>query len=131
MADPARCCNGSPPTIMRRGGVEAHLRDVLPVLRTHRDAMLAGFERLMPGITVRRPEGGYFVWADLPDGMDGERLAASALDHGVAVYPGSWCFAGTPRGTTLRLAYSFSDRAAIEEGMQRLAAAYREIGGGQ
>ena len=117
--------------VMAAGGVEAHLHEVLPVLRDHRDAMLRGFARMMPDIAVKVPEGGYFVWAELPPGMDGDRLAKVALGHGVAVYPGSWCFAGTPQRNALRLAYSYSDTAEIEEGMQRLAAAYREMGAGQ
>ncbi|MCC7272549.1 MAG: aminotransferase class I/II-fold pyridoxal phosphate-dependent enzyme, partial [Alphaproteobacteria bacterium] len=115
--------------VLARGGIAEHIAEVVPELVRHRDAMVRGIRTLLPDARITVPDGGYFVWAEFPEGVDGDRLARSALDHGVVVYPGSSCFAEGPRRNTLRLSYSQAGVAEIEEGMKRLAGAYREMGG--
>jgi DNA-binding transcriptional MocR family regulator len=84
--------------------------------------MLSALERdLPPETSWSRPEGGYFVWAEL--GVDTGELLARAADAGVAIVRGSDFFPGGRGGTTsARLAYSFVSPAEIGEGVARLAA---------
>ena len=70
------------------------------------------------GATWSRPQGGYFVWLDLP-GVDAAELLGRATDAGVTFVPGT-DFGGAP--TTARLAYSFVSPDEICEGVPRLAA---------
>ena len=67
------------------------------------------------------PEGGYFVWLDLPDGI----AASDRAPKGVTYVPGSDFFCGPGGGSALRLAFSYESPSAIEEGVRRLASAVR------
>src|SRR5438128_4936682 len=51
---------------LRRGNLEPNLERVRALLRTRRDAMLEALERELPEARWSRPEGGYFVWLELP-----------------------------------------------------------------
>jgi DNA-binding transcriptional MocR family regulator len=72
------------------------------------------------------PEGGYFLWLELPKGTDVAALFAAAADRQVQFVKGS-DFVLDGAQSSLRLAYSGVTPAEIEEGVQRLAEAYREI----
>ena len=104
----------------RRGNFDANLERVRDLLRARRDAMLAALDGAFEGTgaTWSRPQGGYFVWLDVPDTDFGDLLGRSA-DAGVTFVPGT-DFGGPP--STARLAYSFVSPDEIREGVPRLAA---------
>jgi DNA-binding transcriptional MocR family regulator len=85
--------------------------------------MQAALRQHMPaGATWSEPEGGMFVWLDLPEGIDGARLLETALAEArVAFVPGAPFFAVDPAVNSLRLSYSLPSLADIEEGVRRLA----------
>jgi 2-aminoadipate transaminase len=92
------------------------------IYRERRDAMLGSLADLMPdGTRWTRPDGGLFVWATLPDGLDAKAMVPRALRERVAYVPGTGFFAdGTGTGN-LRLNFSFSAPERIREGICRLA----------
>jgi DNA-binding transcriptional MocR family regulator len=104
----------------RRGNFDSNLARVRDLLRSRRDAMLEALEAEFgaTSATWSRPEGGYFVWLDLP-GSDAAELLDRATGAGVTFVPGT-DFGGAP--TTARLAYSFVSPDEIREGVPRLAA---------
>jgi 2-aminoadipate transaminase len=102
-----------------RGLFEPNLERVRELIGMRRDAMLAALDRELPEITITRPEGGYFLWAEL-GGVDATELLARAEAAGVTFVKGT-DFDGAP--DTLRLAYSFVSVDEIAEGVSRLAAA--------
>jgi 2-aminoadipate transaminase len=103
---------------LRRGLLEPNLERIRGLLRERRDAMLAALERELGGqARWSRPEGGYFLWLELPEGTDASELLARATANGVTFVPGS-DFGGQPG--TARLAFSFASPAEIEEGVSRL-----------
>jgi 2-aminoadipate transaminase len=111
--------------LISRGRFEPSLEHVRAELRIRRDAMLGALERFFP-VSSRwsRPEGGYFLWLELGDGVDASALAARAESAGVAIVRGEDFF---PRGSTLgassaRLAFSFESPERIAAGIERLAA---------
>jgi 2-aminoadipate transaminase len=84
-------------------------------------AMLGALERhLPPGTRWTRPDGGLFVWAELPSGLRADDIFAEALREKVAFVPGSAFFPDAPRYETLRLNYSNRPPELIEEGIARL-----------
>jgi 2-aminoadipate transaminase len=102
-----------------RGSFEPNLERVRGLLRVRRDAMLAALERELPaGTSWSRPEGGYFLWLDLPEDVDAAALLARAERSGVTFVPGTDF--GGPRNSA-RLAYSFVSPEEIDEGVRRLA----------
>src|SRR3954447_20531960 len=94
---------------IERGNFEPNLERVRGLLRSRRDAMLEALERHMPGdARWSRPEGGYFVWLDLPSGPDAVELLPRAEEAGVTFVQGTDFFAGGSDGRqSLRLAFSF------------------------
>ncbi|MDX6401483.1 MAG: 2-aminoadipate transaminase [Gaiellaceae bacterium] len=104
---------------LRRGNFESNLERVRSLLGARRDAMLEALAQELPGATWSRPEGGYFIWLELSDGIDTTALLGPAGEAGVAYVPGT-DFGGEPN--TARLAFSFVSLDEIREGVRRLAA---------
>jgi len=89
-------------------------------LKARRDAMLEALERELGGRAQwSHPEGGYFLWLDLPEGTDAVELLGRATEAGVTFVPGA-DFGGPPNSA--RLAFSFASPAEIDEGVSRLGA---------
>jgi DNA-binding transcriptional MocR family regulator len=81
--------------------------------------MLVALERELEGrARWNRPEGGYFLWLELPDGLDAAELLGPATEAGVTFVPGA-DFGGPP--ASVRLAFSFASPEEIDEGVRRLA----------
>jgi len=75
------------------------------------------------GATWSRPEGGYFVWLDLPD--EAGDLLSRAEQAGITFVPGTDFFADGGGTSSLRLAFSFVSPAEIADGVERLAGLVR------
>jgi DNA-binding transcriptional MocR family regulator len=105
---------------IRRGNFDSNLARVRDLLRARRDAMLEALESEFGATSARwsRPQGGYFVWLDLP-GVDAAELLGRAAEAGITFVPGT-DFGGAP--SAARLAYSFVSPDEIREGVPRLAA---------
>ncbi len=103
---------------IRRGNFEPNLVRVNGLLRARRDAMLAALEKHLSGCTWTRPEGGYFIWLEFPQGTIAKNVLEKA--EGVTFVPGVDC-GGMPN--TARLAFSFVSPEEIEVGIERIAAA--------
>jgi DNA-binding transcriptional MocR family regulator len=102
-----------------RGLFEPNLERVRSLLGARRDAMLAALDRELPDVRITRPDGGYFLWAEL-QGTDAGELLARAEAAGVTFVKGADFDGGAD---ALRLAYSFVSLDEIDEGVARLAAA--------
>jgi DNA-binding transcriptional MocR family regulator len=88
-----------------------------------RDAMLAALGREFPETASwSRPQGGYFLWVDLPPEIRADDLQVAAEGVGVTFVKGNDFFAGHLGGEhELRLAYSFVSPEQISDGVSRLA----------
>ena len=65
----------------RSGRMDGAIATVKNALRARRDAVVTALERELPEATFARPEGGYFMWVELPEAVDVaelEKAAASA-----------------------------------------------------
>jgi DNA-binding transcriptional MocR family regulator len=104
-------------------GFDAHLERLRAAYRHRAQVMLAALDAEMPqGIRWTRPEGGMFVWLDLPEGFDAAELLERAIaEERVAFVPGAPFFATDPKPNTLRLSYSLPTDAQMTEGVGRLA----------
>ena len=87
-----------------------------------RAAMLAALEEHFPAeARWTHPEGGFFVWVELPAFVDTTTLLAEAVEHGVTFVPGDAFFPDGRGRNCMRLAFCYAEPAAIEEGIRRLA----------
>ena len=72
------------------------------------------------------PEGGYFLWIDLPEGTDGQALFEAAAERGLQFVKGTDFFL-EGGDSSLRIAYSGVNAEQIREGVGRLAEAYSTL----
>jgi DNA-binding transcriptional MocR family regulator len=105
--------------LLADGLLAENIAHVTAQMRARRDAMVAGLGHMPEGTACTPPQGGFFLWMTLPEGMSADALFAPAKDAGVLFVKGSDCFAsGGER--TLRLSYSGVSPEEITEGMARL-----------
>ena len=70
-------------------GYDKHLRQLRHILLTQRDAMAQAIAQYFPpGTRATRPEGGYLMWVELPEGCDALALHQQALTAGISLAPG-------------------------------------------
>jgi 2-aminoadipate transaminase len=86
--------------------------------------MLTSLERELGDTDARwsRPDGGYFVWLDLPDGGEATALLERATEAGVTFVRGRDFFPGGDGGeSAARLAFSYESPERVAEGVGLLA----------
>jgi DNA-binding transcriptional MocR family regulator len=105
------------------GAFEPWVEQATAELARRCDAMLEALEAGFPaGVAPRRPDGGYFVWVDLPESVDTTDLLPRATAEGVPYVKGADFFADGGGHHAMRLAYSAVGTDAIADGIARLAA---------
>jgi len=108
------------------GAIDRSVATVKVALRERRDATTGALDKHLPDARYVTPEGGYFLWVDLPEGTDVAALAAGAAERGVVFEQGTG-FMIEGGESSLRLAYSAVPPDQIDEAIARIAEAYREL----
>jgi 2-aminoadipate transaminase len=111
----------------RSGRIDSAIATVKDALRARRDAVITALEREIPEAKFARPEGGYFMWVELPEAVDVAALETAAKERDVVFVKGTDFLLEGGRNT-LRLAYSGVTPEQIDEGITRLAEALRSLG---
>ncbi|MBP3035554.1 PLP-dependent aminotransferase family protein [Arthrobacter sp. zg-ZUI100] len=89
-------------------------------------SMLAALTEYLPdGVSWTVPDGGFFVWLSLPEGLDTYPLLHEAIDAGVVFIPGAAFTPSDEPSNKLRLAFSAVSEEDITEGVRRLAPVLR------
>lgn len=114
--------------VLKDGFLERHVPTIRALYRAQRDAMLQALDHEMQGlgVTWNRPDGGMFLWARLPEGMNAIELLPHAVEKGVAFVPGAAFYAGHGDPRTLRLSFVTATADQIHTGVAALAQAVRE-----
>jgi DNA-binding transcriptional MocR family regulator len=112
----------------RSGALERSIETVKAALHERATALVAALARELPEARYVPPQGGYFLWVELPEDADVHRIFDAAQERGVAIVKGT-DFLLEGGENTLRLAYSGVTVAQIEEGVKRLAEAVKAAGG--
>jgi len=110
----------------RTGALERSIETVKTALRERVQRLGAALERDLPDARFTLPEGGYFMWVDLPEGTDVGALFDAAGERDVTFVKGS-DFMLEGGESSLRLAYSGVTADQVDEGVSRLADAYRAV----
>jgi 2-aminoadipate transaminase len=110
----------------RSGAIDRSIETVREALRERAQTLGNALSEHLPDARFVAPQGGYFLWADLPEGTDVAALFDAAAARGVQFVKGT-DFVLEGGESSLRLAYSGVTPAEIEEGVKRLADAYREV----
>jgi len=100
----------------------AHIARLRAEYKRRKDAMLEALTReFPPEVSWSMPEGGMFLWLQLPEGVDAASLLDDAVAKKVAFVPGKPFFVGEGGDNTMRLNFSNSSPALIDEAIKRLA----------
>lgn len=95
---------------LKHGGYENHLRHLRRTLASREAAMTEAVERhFPPGTRLARPQGGYFLWLELPQSVDALWLHQQALVRGISIAPGPIFSAKREFGNCLRLNFGHPD----------------------
>jgi DNA-binding transcriptional MocR family regulator len=108
------------------GGLDRSIATVKAALAERVRLLTAALDRELPEASYVAPEGGYFMWVTLPEGTDVAALFDAATERGVSFVKGT-DFLLEGGENTLRLAYSGVTAEQIDEGIGRLAQAYRAL----
>ena len=89
--------------------------------RTKRDSALAALQQYLPRVQTTRPEGGFFLWLTLPQGLNSKEMLPLAVTELVAYTPGT-AFFGDGRGANnIRVCFSHPTAENVAEGIKRLS----------
>ncbi len=102
--------------------LEAHIAEIIKVYGKRKNVMVDAMAKYFPeGVTFTNPEGGLFLWVELPEYMNARDLAVKAIEQKVAYVPGGAFFGNNVRENCFRCNYSCMSEEKIEEGVKRLA----------
>ena len=89
--------------------------------RTKRDSALAALQQYLPRVQTTRPDGGFFLWLTLPEGLNSKEMLPLAVTELVAYTPGT-AFFGDGRGANnIRVCFSHPTADKVAEGIKRLS----------
>jgi 2-aminoadipate transaminase len=111
------------------GDIDRSIKTVCAALGERASVLAESLRKHIPGVRFTEPDGGYFLWIDLPDDVHIDKVFPAAAKRGVAVVKGS-DFLLEGGHHSLRLAYSAVTVDQIDEGVRRLAAAIDEARAG-
>ncbi len=112
---------------MEAGLLEPNIKKTVASYRQKAEAMLQSFREFMPDeVSWTTPEGGLFLFLNLPEQMDSEKLMKVAVqDYKVAFVPGVVFHSDGSGKNTLRMNFSYESVETIRNGVQRLAKAIK------
>ena len=114
--------------VLKDGFLDRHVPTIRALYKHQCKAMLDALSTEMAGLDVQwnSPDGGMFLWARLPAGMDAVALLPKAVDKGVAFVPGAAFYADGADPRTMRLSFVTASDEQIRIGIKALADAIRE-----
>ncbi len=117
---------------LAEGHLAHHLPRILDLYRPRRDALLAAVETHLPaGWHWSRPEGGMFLWAEGPEGLDVLELYERCIARRIAFVPGQYFFANDGGESTLRLNFSSSEPDVLVRAVAEIAETAARMAAGE
>ena len=91
------------------------------VYKERKDAALAAMHEYLPDLHTTRPDGGFYLWVTLPEGVDSKAMLPLAVKELVAYTPGTAFYGDGTGQNKLRVCYSYPTPENIKLGIKRLA----------
>lgn len=113
---------------LQKGGYDKHLRNLRHTLLVNQIKFVEAIERFFPeGTCLTVPQGGYFLWVKLPDGVDALQLHQLATANGISIAPGPIFSAQRSFTNYIRLNYGHIWDTQIEAGLATLGQLVRHL----
>ena len=94
--------------------------------RQRRDAAQAAMKEFLPDLTTTNPDGGFYLWVDLPKSINSKTMLPRAVENLVAYTPGTAFYGNGTGQEYLRISYSYPTPENIRVGVERLAKTINE-----
>jgi DNA-binding transcriptional MocR family regulator len=91
------------------------------VYRERRDAALDAMTEYLPHLKTTKPDGGFYLWVTLPEGIDSKAMLPLAVKELVAYTPGTAFYANGQGQGNLRISFCYPTPENINVGIKRLA----------
>lgn len=106
---------------LEKGGYDRHLRRLRKILQTRQTVFAQAVGHYFPsGTRATRPVGGYFLWVEMPEGVDALEIHRQALSCGISVAPGPIFSAKREFTNCLRLNYGHAWDERTEAALKAL-----------
>lgn len=105
---------------IRRNLLPGHIRKICVNYGEKMNRMLSKLSEFPGEVRYTKPQGGLFIWAELPERMNAKELLNKAIEKKVAFVPGTHFCIGGGHENTMRLNFSNSTLEQIENGMDIL-----------
>ena len=102
---------------LRRNLLPTHVAEICTGYARQLNAMLDHLKEFPDAVRFTRPEGGLFIWVELPEQIDALSLLRKAVERKVAYVPGTHFYVNGGHLNTLRLNFSNSTLEQIDQGM--------------
>lgn len=107
--------------------LDAHVQELCDAYRKKRDVMLAAMEEHFPKcVKWEKPEGGLFIWVELPEGINAKDILDVCVENKVMFITGAMFYANGGVYNTLRLSFSWMQEDEIVEGIRRMGVAIKQ-----
>ena len=100
---------------------QAQIETFRGVYRERRDAALSAMKEYLPKLSTTKPDGGFYLWITLPEGLDSKAMLPLAVKELVAYTPGTAFYGDGTGQNKLRVCYSFPTPENIKVGIKRLS----------
>jgi 2-aminoadipate transaminase len=114
---------------LKNSTIDDHIQNIRAVYGRQCDAMIAALKQAFPAdVSFTRPDGGMFIWAQLPPPLTAMQFFEHALAHKALFVPGEPFYTTEAPRHSFRLNFSCVDEGTIATGIDRLAEAFRVLG---
>ncbi|MFO7942221.1 MAG: PLP-dependent aminotransferase family protein [Bacillota bacterium] len=111
---------------LENADLESRLEELRAGYRVRRDAAVEALEEFMPqGCSWTYPEGGYFVWLTVPEGLDSEDLLPEMAEEGVKPLGGRQFYCDGRGARNFRISYSYPEPDEVRRGIEVMARVIR------
>jgi DNA-binding transcriptional MocR family regulator len=114
--------------IIGSGGYDRHLRSLRKLYASQVEQTThAVVEHFPAGTRVSRPQGGFVLWVEMPQGIDSLRLQAKALELGISIAPGPIFSSRERFRNCLRLSCGYPWSSRLEAALMTLGKIARQL----
>lgn len=114
-------------TYMEMYDYKGHVKEMCELYKKRLDALTNALETELPEFTFQKPEGGFFVWIALPEGINDMSYFNTAIDEGVLVIPGSAFLVRMHNQSYIRVNFSGRTEEELVEAVKRMRKAYEKM----
>ncbi len=107
---------------LQKGTIFERIKESVKIYRNKKNKMLSAIEKYVKvnGAKWTKPDGGLFIWLQLPETFDTMEMFEKAKKAGVAYIPGTAFYVDDRKSSAMRLSFCLPSEDEIEEGIKRI-----------